>query len=115
MKDNMTNQYITASNLAEEFHVGKEFLSSALKGLTPVFSRPFGRGTMVVYKADEARDAVRKALAKRDKHASAKKEAVKQAAVQQVDMSQVLDQLNALHAAVAALSEDVKHLRATWN
>ena len=111
----MTDQYITASNLAEEFHVGKEFLSSALKGLTPVFSRPFGRGTMVVYNADEAREAVRKALAKRDKESAAKKEAVKQVAVQQVDMTHVLDQLSTLHAAVAALSEDVKHLRATWN
>lgn len=115
----MTDQYITASNLAEEFHVGKEFLSSALKGLTPVFSRPFGRGTMVVYNTDEARDAVRKALAKRDKESAAKKEAAKNASAQtvapQVDMSHVLDQLNALHAAVATLSEDVKHLRAAWN
>lgn len=110
-----TDQYITASNLAEEFHVGKEFLSSALKGLTPVFSRPFGRGNMVVYNADEARDAVRKALAKRDRESVAKREAVKQAAVQQVDMSHVLDQLNAIHAAVAAISEDVKNLRAAWN
>ena len=111
----MTDQYITASNLAEEFHVGKEFLSSALKGLTPVFSRPFGRGTMVVYHTEEARDAVRKALAKRDRESAAKKEAVAAAQViaPQVELTHVLDQLSALRATVDTLSEDVKHLRAT--
>lgn len=112
----MTDQYITASNLAEEFHVGKEFLSTALKGLTPVFSRPFGRGTMSVYKSDEARDAVRKALAKRDRESAAKKEALKQAVaqtiVQQVDLTPVFAQLSALQVAVDNLTKDVKRLRA---
>lgn len=114
----MTDQYITASNLAEEFHVGKEFLSNALKGLTPVFSRPFGRGTMVVYSSEDARAAVRKALAKRDReHAAkktAKKTAVKQAAVdtivQQVDLTPVFAQLSTLQAAVDTLAADVKRL-----
>lgn len=99
----------TVSDLCEEFHVGKPFVTDALVGLNVVYSRNSGRGIMNLYQAADARTALQRAIQKRD---AAPPPAPTQSVVQQVDLTPVFDKLDAINQAIQALNTTVQHLRA---
>lgn len=106
----------TVSDLSEEYHVGKPFVAEALVGLTPVYSRNAGRGTMNLYEAAEAHAAMKMAIGKRDADARAAApsptQSVVQHVAQQVDLAPVFAQLDAINKAILALDITVQRLRA---